>query len=96
MDVKDAVRTAKDYLAELFVDEEVVNIGLEEVWYDYESDKWHVTIGFSRPWDRKHPFAGALSEAGRPDRSYKEICIDDDSGNIDSLKVRELGPHSTV
>ena len=96
MDVKEAVRSAKDYLAELYVDEEVVNVGLEEVRFDYDSDKWFVTIGFSRPWDRKHPLVGALSEAGRPDRSYKEICIDDVSGDVESLKVRVLGPTSTT
>ena len=50
MDVKEAVRTAKDYLADLYIDEEIVNVGLEEVRYDYDTDKWHVTIGFSRPW----------------------------------------------
>ncbi len=88
--------TAKDYRAELYIDEEVVSIGLEDVRFDYDSDKWFVTIGFSRPWDRKHPLVSALTEAGRPDRSYKEICVDDDSGDVESLKVRVLGPTSTI
>ena len=96
LDVKEAVRTAKDYLAELYIDEEVVNVGLEEVRYDYDTDKWHITVGFSRPWDRKNPFVGALSEAGRPDRSYKEICINDADGRVESLKVRVLEAPPTI
>lgn len=90
MDVKDAVRTAKEYLAELYADEEVINVGLEEVRYDYDTDKWHITIGFSRPWDRKNPFVGPLSESGRADRAYKELCINDADGRVESLKVRVL------
>ena len=31
MDVKEAVRTAKEYLAEIFADEGIANVGLEEV-----------------------------------------------------------------
>ena len=96
MDVKEAVKTARIYLADLYSDEEIVNVGLEEVRYDYDADKWHITLGFSRPWDRKHPSTGAMSEAGRPDRSYKEICINDADGRVESLMGRVLGAPPTV
>ena len=96
LDVKEAVRTAKDYLAELYIDEEVVNVGLEEVRYDYDTDKWHITIGFSRPWDRRLPMSVKSSSAGLVERSYKEICIDDDDGRIEWLKARILGPPQIV
>ena len=96
MDVKVAVNTARTYLADLYSDEEIVNVGLEEVRYDYDADKWHVTLGFSRPWDRKHPLVGALSEAGRLDRSYKEICITDADGRVEWLMERVLGAPPTV
>ena len=33
---------------------------------------------------------GRLRDAGRPDRSYKEICINDTDGRVESLKVRVL------
>ncbi len=89
MDVKEAVQTAKEYLADLFVDEDLSDIGLEEVRYDYDDDKWHVTVGFSRPWDRKHPIAAIRGEPN-PRRSYKVICINDESGNVESLKDRIL------
>ncbi len=50
MDVKEAVRTAKKYVAELFTDETIANGGLEEVEFNNTSNNWEVTIGFSRPW----------------------------------------------
>lgn len=96
MDVKEAVRTAKDYLADLYVDEEIVNVGLEEVRYDYDTDKWHVTIGFSRPWDRRLPMSVRSGNGGLIERSYKEICIDDAEGRIEWLKARILSAPQVV
>ena len=37
MDVKEAVRTAKEYVGELFDGEEIDNVRLEEVEFDDES-----------------------------------------------------------
>ena len=53
MEVKDAVRLAKEYVADLFEAEQITNVGLEEVVFDEPSDCWNVTIGFSRPWGRE-------------------------------------------
>ena len=70
MEVKEAVLTAKRYVADVFADEVVTDVGLEEVEFDEESDVWVVTIGFSRPWDQKQGLGGALA-GQRPARSYK-------------------------
>lgn len=100
MDVKEAVRTAKNYIAELFTGETITNIGLEEVVFDDTSNNWEVTIGFSRPWDYekiRSPIAEALANPlaersiNRPVvRSYKLVCINDDDGHVISLKNRAL------
>ena len=91
MDVKQAVKTAKDYVVSLYDEEEIMDIGLEEVEFDVCSDQWHVTIGFSRPWDKEKsvsiPFP--YSDARRP-RSYKQVRINDQDGRIVSLKDRIL------
>ena len=73
-----------------------MNIGLEEVRFDYDSDKWFVTIGFSRPWDEHHPFMGHFSADGRRSRSYKELCINDTDGKVESLQDRVLGSPEAV
>ena len=48
MDVKAVAQRAKTYVVDLFDDEEISNVGLEEVEFDDSLDKWIVTIGFSR------------------------------------------------
>ncbi len=95
MDVKEAVRTAKDYLTDLYADEGIVNVGLEEVRYD-DDDKWYVTIGFSRPWDQRVPMTVRSHQAGLVERSYKELCIDDGTEEVESLTTRILSPLQTV
>ena len=46
MDVKQAVQTAKSYIVGLFDEEEITDVGLEEVEFDELSDEWRITIGF--------------------------------------------------
>ena len=85
MDVKEVVRAAKNYVAELFGDEDIIHVGLEEVDFD-QSDNWVVTVGFSRPWDRN---IGSVL-GGQPSRSYKVVRIRDEDGKVLSVKDRTL------
>ena len=89
MDVKEAVRTAKAYLVDLFEDEQITNVGLEEVLFDEESAVWRITIGFSRSWDLKGPLSVTMAGAS-PDRSYKMLSISDATGKVESLRDRVL------
>ena len=88
MDVKEAVQTAKKYIAELFTEETITDVGLEEVKFDDTSNNWEVTVGFSRPWQNLS-LANALGNRHQT-RSYKLVCINDDSGQVLSLKDRVL------
>ena len=92
MDVRDATRTAKEYLVDLFDGEEIMHVGLEEVVFDETSNCWGITIGFSRPWERSAAptaLAAALGDR-RPARSYKVIRVNDDDGRVESLTDRVL------
>lgn len=88
MDVKEAVGAAKRYIQELFADEGITNIGLEEVEFDEPTGEWQVTIGFSRPWDKLGGLAGLASYPNQL-RSYKVVRISDETGKIISVKNRE-------
>ena len=89
VDVKQAVRTAKTYVGEIFDGEEIDYVGLEEVVFDDESGQWLITIGFSRPWDRPKTLSAALREDPLQ-RSYKVVRINDADGHIVSVKDRVL------
>jgi hypothetical protein len=91
MDVKQAVGLAKQHILELFAEEQIVNLGLEEVEFDHSSNEWVVTVGFSRPWDEpRNPFAALAREASYPKRSYKVVLISDGTGQVLSVKNRDI------
>jgi hypothetical protein len=90
MKMKEAVGLAKKHIAELFFDEQVTNIGLEEIEVD-ASNNWTIIIGFSRPWDKSGPLA-VLGQDVTTKRSYKIVRIDDQSGEILSVKDRDIRP----
>ena len=95
MDVREAVRSAKEYVARVFDEEGIGRIGLEEVDFDYESDVWKITVSFTRPSDRYDPIKAVLPNhplsGGENVRwSYKTVNIDDNSEKVLSLKHRDL------
>ena len=96
VDVKKAVRTAAAYVAELFDEEGVQHIGLEEVTFDDKNDVWNVTIGFFRELDRLRGLAAAVGSASGNDvpgwrkRTFKIVSIDNRTGAVLSLTHRSL------
>ncbi|WP_446008064.1 hypothetical protein [Candidatus Electrothrix sp.] len=89
MDVKAAVKLAKEYILYLFDEEEINNLGLEEVEFYEGEEAWSVTVGFSRPWEVPNDTILA-SLAKPPGRSYKIVRIDDKAGQVKSVKNRAV------
>lgn len=92
MVASEAVQAAKDYILELFKDEKIARVGLEELEFRAEDAMWEVTIGFQRPWQAEP--SDILPRVLRPpppktDRTYKTVCIRDD-GTVVSLKHRDV------
>ena len=92
MEVKEAVQTAKVYLLDLFEDEDISDLGLEEVVFDELSNTWKITLGFARPWDKRNPMVTSVKiRNGIPARSYKAVCVRDYDGAVTSLTDRIIG-----
>ena len=89
MDAREAVQAAKQYIAELFEGEPLMNVGLEEVVYEDGSEEWEITLGFSRDWNRKSPIFPSTDEASQK-RYYKLIRIDDETGKVNSVTNRAI------
>ena len=89
MNVKEAAKLAKDYVADLFAEEGINNVGLEEIELGDDRQFWEVTIGFSRPWDHGGLATVTLGQKGLR-RSYKVLRIDNTNGNVASVKDRIL------
>jgi hypothetical protein len=91
MDVKEAVTEAKRYISDVFSDEGIEDIGLEEVEFDDSVNIWAITMGFSRlrqPLDHP-PFQSSLFQPKRLVRSYKIVRISDLDKKVISVKNRE-------
>lgn len=90
MFVKEAVAHAKSHILDLFPEENLTNVGLEEVEFDAQANEWIVTIGFSRPWDEpRNSLAAALANSSTPRRAYKVLRILNSTGQVLSVKNRE-------
>ena len=89
MNVKEAVRAAKSYVADVFGEEGLTNLGLEEVERDEGAGAWRVTVGFSRPWNSVRNPLTAITGDAAPRRTYKVVSIRDD-GEVLSVKRREF------
>ena len=83
MNAKEAVSAAKFFIQDMFADEQIEDLGLEEVEYEEIANFWYVTVGFSRPWDKN-----ALTDMQRTGlrRSYKVVTISDNTGEVISVK----------
>lgn len=88
MDVREAVQTAKKHVAEIFSDEAIANVGLEEVEFDEMEQVWAITIGFSRFWGRIGDVVRALD--GNAARTFKIVRIEDKTGRVQSVKHRNV------
>ena len=93
MDVKEAAHTARKYVADVFAEDEISYIALEEVEFNDASDVWAITLSFLRPtgtMNKLDMIAPALSRGQNVRRSYKIVNIDDQSGRVISVKHRTL------
>lgn len=95
MDVKEAVKTAKDHASIIFAGE---TPRIEEVWFDEFSNEWCVTIGLQRAEREAGLDLSGLTGSTRavPTRiHYKTIRIDDATKAIKSVKIHDTVPVST-
>ena len=88
MDVKEATDKARDYVTAVFADEEITQLGLEEVMYDVESEQWRITFGFARPWDQKNTVAVRMGL--KTPRTYKVVHVNKRDGSVAALTDRLL------
>jgi hypothetical protein len=80
LDVKQAVDIASQYLIALFADKAISNIQLEEVELSEDEKHWLITLSFTESQQILFP----------PRKSYKLFKINADTGQVQSMKIREV------
>jgi hypothetical protein len=85
LDVKEAAQRASQYFASLYADQGVLNVQLEEVELADEGQFWLITLSY--PGDSpNNPFLNTI-----PHRKYKVFKIDAKTGEVKSMKIRNVG-----
>ncbi|OCR00587.1 hypothetical protein BCD67_11440 [Oscillatoriales cyanobacterium USR001] len=92
INVQNAVITAQNYLFSLPDMTGLVreDLRLEEVELSDDKKYWFITLGFSRPVDKsKNPLADLVAVSSY-ERVYKVFKINAETGEVQSMKIREL------
>lgn len=92
IDVKQAVKTAREQADLLFEGERVINLMLEEVEFDEAGNKWLITLGYdstSKIIKKSGPQIFPTIEE-ETKRQYKVFSIDGNTGNFISMKIRDV------
>ncbi|MFN0243159.1 MAG: hypothetical protein ACKVWV_09740 [Planctomycetota bacterium] len=84
--LEDAVRRANEFVTEIYANEPISNLLLEEIRLSHDDKHWLMTIGFDVP-GRRSPIFHADGHAAP--RNYKTIRIDATSGIVDEMTIRE-------
>jgi hypothetical protein len=91
MDDKEAIAAAKKYVNDIYAEEQVTNVALEEIEH-WPEGNWVITVAFSRPWNtprtRAQEVLENLGAVSPMKRSYKIITMAND-GKVISMKNRE-------
>jgi hypothetical protein len=91
VDVKSAVKIAKEWVRDVLSEEGVSNLGLEEVSFDEAKGTWHITIGFSRPWNSTRNAFTAISGEPAPRRTYRIVTVTEPDGKVISMSKPDPG-----
>jgi hypothetical protein len=90
IDVKQAVQAAESYARALFPESELRHLRLEEVDRSEDGNRWHITLGWVEP---AVSGSGIVFSAGaqKLPRVYKLFEIDAETGEVTSMKIRDVG-----
>lgn len=85
IDVKAAVQIALNFIAEIYKDENLSDVRLEEV--DSKGTEWWVTVGFRTP-DTVAAIAESLGR--KAPRDYKVVKVDSTTGEVIGMAMRQV------
>jgi hypothetical protein len=93
--IKTAVSNAMQFIRELYADNQIKAVLLEEVEFSEPADQWLITIGFTvNKIKIKENSSSSLADLILPEREtvrkYKIVHIDAQSGKPISMKIREI------
>ena len=86
LDVKEAAQRASEYFAGLYSDQGVSNVQLEEVELTDDGQYWLITLSYPVVPPNQAPLSFMINN-----RKYKVFKIDAKTGEVKSMKIRNVG-----
>ena len=92
VDVKTAVQNAIAYAKDLFSEQELRHLRLEEVELADSEGTWKITLGWVEPAVAQHNvvLSGLAGSIQKLPRVYKVFHIDVDDGTVKAMKIRTV------
>lgn len=96
IDFKEAAMAAEAHARDLYPDDELRFLRVEEIELSEDANTWNVTLGWvERATRESGPMVGTLSGATELitllPRVYKRFAIDAETGAVRSMKIRKVG-----
>ncbi len=91
MDVMEAIKLAKQYVSQIYAEDPVTNVSVEETEFDEAQNRWKITLEFSKPWVAARTRAQEMLEslgATSPLRRASKVITISASGGVISMKDR--------
>lgn len=82
IEVTEAVKLARQFFNDLYQDEDIKNLKLEEVVFNDDNDLWRITLGYD---------SHVSKEVEKIPRVYKVFHIDAKNGAFKGMFIREVG-----
>lgn len=89
--VREAVEAAERWVRDLYAEEDLNHLRLEEVTLSNDERLWEITLGWAEPAIRQNPLSAAFSSNLQVlPRVYKTLQVDAETGKVKSMKIREV------
>ncbi|WP_367110754.1 hypothetical protein [uncultured Psychrobacter sp.] len=90
IEVTQAVKLARQFFNEIYQDEDIQNLMLEEVVIDDDSNEWQITFGYDANTTKEASTIFSEKIIDKIPRAYKRIHIDADEGDFKDMFNREV------
>lgn len=93
VNIKEAIVKAMEYFDLIYDDKKYSDLQLEEVELSEDSSYWLITLGYRVPLSPKSHGISLLEQAMAPtiyNKEYKILKIKSDTGDVVSMKIRQL------
>ena len=87
---KQAIQSAIRFLGEIFDDDGNPSIRVEELEQGREDSAWYVTLSYYPASDTRPGLSESMKAILAPERVYKSFEINSSTGEVRSMKIREL------